>query len=132
MKDAIHLHLSKRESQIVDVLFRRGEATVKTIRRELGSQTSYDAVRVTLRVLEEKGHVTHREEDGRFVYRPTMPLDQAKHNVLRHVVSTFFQGSAPKAVAALFDVADTDLDDDALEALEAQIAEARRNRSQRT
>ena len=128
MKDSLHLHLSKRESQIVDVLFRRGEATVKEIRRELGSETSYDAVRVTLRVLETKGHVTHREEEGRFVYRPTMSLEKAKRTVLRHLLSTFFEGSAPQAMAALFDASDAELDEETLDALERKIAQARESR----
>ena len=93
--------LTKRERLIMDVLFRLGRATADEIRRELPGAPSDSTVRTQLRVLEEKGHVQHSEEELRYVYEPLVARKDVRHTALSHVVNTFFEGSAQKVVAAL-------------------------------
>lgn len=97
--------LSRRERQIMDVLYHRGRATVGEVLADLGDPPSYSAVRALLRVLEEKGHVRHEAEGRAYVYRPAVPRDRARQSAVRHLVRTFFDGSVAQAVAALLDPA---------------------------
>lgn len=90
----------------MDGLYALGEATVEQVLEFLGNPTSYNSVRVTLRVLEKKGHVRHREEGGRFVYSTVVPVEVAKRSMLRHMLATFFGGSPSRAMAALVDSAE--------------------------
>jgi predicted transcriptional regulator len=92
---------SRRERQIMDVLYRLERATVADVLRKLPGKPHYSTVRAQLRVLEEKGHVRHEEHGLRYVYVPTVPRDIARRSALRHLVETFFDGSAEKVVAAL-------------------------------
>jgi predicted transcriptional regulator len=85
----------------MDILYRRGRATAAEVLEDLPGDTHYSTVRTQLRVLEEKGHVTHEEEGLRYVYRPSISRTAARKSALRHVVATFFDGSTEKAVAAL-------------------------------
>src|SRR5436190_19502587 len=101
MTNALHTVLSRRERQIMDILFRRGRATAAEVMEELPGNPSYSTVRTQLRVLEEKGHVRHEEEGLRYVYVPVVARHMARKSSLRHRVETFFDGSAEKAVAAL-------------------------------
>jgi predicted transcriptional regulator len=101
--------LSKRERQVMDVLYQLGQATVGEVEEALTEPASYSAVRATLRVLEEKGHVEHKSDGPRYLYLPTVPQDKAKTAALSHVVGTFFNGSAEAAVMALLQMADTKL-----------------------
>ena len=96
-----HSRLSRRERQIMDILFRLGRARASVVREELPGDPNLSTVRTQLRILEEKGHVRHREEGLRYVYRPVTPRRTARRSVLRHLVETFFDGSAEQAVAAL-------------------------------
>jgi predicted transcriptional regulator len=93
--------LTRRERQIMDVLYKLERATVSEVLAQLTGQPSYSTVRAQLRVLEEKGHVRHEEHGLRYVYVPTVPRDVARWSALRHLVETFFDGSAEKLVAAL-------------------------------
>src|SRR5678816_2822069 len=93
--------LARRERQIMDILFRRGRATANEVMGDLSGNPSYSTVRTQLRVLEEKGHVRHEEEGLRYVYVPVVARHMARKSALRHLVETFFDGSAEKAVAAL-------------------------------
>src|SRR5713101_3705352 len=93
--------LSRRERQIMDVLYKLERATVAEVRNKLADKPSYSTVRAQLRVLEEKGHVQHEEHGLRYVYVPTVPRDIARRSALRHLVETFFDGSVAKVVAAL-------------------------------
>ena len=104
-----HLHLSRRERQIMDVMYSRGTATVQEVVQAIPDPPSYSAVRAMLRVLEEKGHVRHREEGPRYIYLPTVPRDEASRSALRQLVRTFFDGSAEQAAAALLDMSGSDL-----------------------
>ena len=96
-----HLHLSRRESQIMDVLYRLGEAAVADVVGRMPDEPSYNTVRVTLGVLEKKGYVTHRQEGARYVYAPAQSMEKAKRSAVSHLLQTFFEGSPPKAILAL-------------------------------
>jgi BlaI family penicillinase repressor len=93
--------LTRRERQIMDVLYKLERATVAEVLNKLANQPSYSTVRAQLRMLEEKGHVRHEEHGLRYVYVPTVPRDVARRSALRHLVETFFEGSAENLVAAL-------------------------------
>jgi predicted transcriptional regulator len=119
MKDA----LSRRERQIMDIVYRRGRASVADVHAELPDAPSYSAVRALMGTLLEKGHLSHQQDGKRYVYEPTVSPDDASVSALRRVVSTFFDGSPARAALAL--VADGELDAAELEALQAAIAAAR-------
>ena len=93
--------LTRRERQIVDILYRRRRATAAEVQADMPGALSYSTVRTQLRVLEQKGHVRHDEEGLRYVYSPTVPRDAARRSALAHLVDTFFDGSTEKVVAAL-------------------------------
>jgi BlaI family transcriptional regulator, penicillinase repressor len=121
-----HRNLSRRERQMMDILYARGRATAAEIHEALPDAPTYSAVRAKLRVLEEKGHVRHEEEALRYVYVPTMPRETARRSALRHVVSTFFEGSVEQAVAALLDLSAAKLDDNELDRISHLIEEAKK------
>jgi predicted transcriptional regulator len=95
--------LSRRERQIMDVIYTRGQATASEVVEALPDPPSYSAVRALLRILEEKGHVRHQQDGPRYVYLPVVPRDRARRSALRSLVRTFFDGSAAQAAAALID-----------------------------
>jgi len=121
-----HRNLSRRERQMMDILYARGRATAAEIHEALPDAPTYSAVRAKLRVLEEKGHIRHEEESLRYVYIPTLPRDTARRSALRHVVSTFFEGSVEQAVAALIDLSAAKLDDLELDRISHLINEAKK------
>ena len=101
MTQPSHTALSRRERQIMDILYRRGRATANDVMADLPGDPSYSTVRTQLRVLEAKGHVRHEEEGLRYVYTPALPRHAARRSALRHLVDTFFDGSTEKVVGAL-------------------------------
>ena len=101
MTQPLHDVLTRRERQIMDILYRRGRATATEVMDELSGHPSYSTVRTQLRVLEAKGHVQHDEDGPRFVYIPVLKHRAARKSALRHLVDTFFDGSTEKVVAAL-------------------------------
>src|SRR5919109_5263695 len=101
MTKSLHALLSRRERQIMDILFRRGRATAAEVMADLPGNSSYSTVRTQLRVLEEKGHVRHEEEGLRYIYVPAVPRHAVRKSALRHLVNTFFDGSVENVVAAL-------------------------------
>ena len=119
--------LSRRERQIMDVIYARGRATAADVRIGIPDAPTYSAVRALLRILEEKGHLRHRSEAGKYVYSPTHPRDRAGRSAMRRVLRTFFDNSAAKAAAALLDVADAQLSDRELSEIGELIQRARRN-----
>lgn len=121
-----HLDLSRRERQIVDALYKLGRASAAEIRAELPAPPSYSAVRALLRILEEKGHVRHEQDGPRYVYVPTLARDSAKRSAMRHLLQTFFEGSAAQAMSALLDVTSARLTDAELDRLEQLIEHARK------
>jgi predicted transcriptional regulator len=120
MSTRLHGVLSKRERQIMDVLYRLGRATAGEILEALPAAPSYSTVRTQLRVLETKGHVRHDELGLRYVYSPTVPRHAARKSALKHLVDTFFEGSSAKVVAALLGGDGAGVSDEEL----ARIAEA--------
>jgi BlaI family transcriptional regulator, penicillinase repressor len=118
--------LSRRERQIMDVLYRLGEGTVTEVHERISDAPSYSAVRATMRVLEDKGHLRHRQDGQRYVYLPTVPQDKAKTAALKHVVGTFFNGSAEQAVMALLEMSDAKIPESDLKRLAARIRDAER------
>jgi predicted transcriptional regulator len=117
--------LTKRERQIMDVLYRLGRATAGEIMEALAGAPSYSTVRTQLRVLETKGHVRHEEHGLRYVYVPTVPRHAARKSALRHVVDTFFDGSSAKVVAALLGGEGSRISDAELERIEELVRAAR-------
>jgi BlaI family penicillinase repressor len=118
--------LSRRERQILDVLYKAGRATAADVQQGLPNAPSYSAVRTLLRILEEKGHIRHEEEGTRYVYMPTVERDRAKRSALRHMLNTFFEGSATQAIAALLDEDAKRLSREDWARLEAMIDSARK------
>src|SRR4029077_19616362 len=100
-KSSTHTPLSRRERQIMDILFRRGRAAAADVMAELPGEPSYSTVRTQLRVLEDKGHVRHEEEGLRYISLPVVARHAARKSALKHLVETFFDGSAEKTVTAL-------------------------------
>ena len=119
--------LSRRERDIMDILFRRGRATAEEVMHELSGDPSYSTVRTQLRVLEEKGHVRHVEEGRRFVYAPAVARSAARKVALRHVVETFFDGSVERVVAALLGGEAARLSDEELQRIQSLIDKAKKD-----
>ena len=118
--------LSRRERQILDVLYKEGRATAADVQAGLPDPPSYSAVRAMLRILEEKGHIRHELDGPRYVYMPTIGRDRAKRSALKHVVNTFFDGSAAQVMAALFELSPRDLGEDEIARLRQLIDDARK------
>ena len=122
----LHAVLSRRERQIMDILFRHERATAADVMEELPGEPSYSTVRTQLRVLEEKGHVRHELDGVRFIYMPVLARQAARKSALRHLVDTFFDGSSEQAVAALLGGEGARLTDEQLDRIAAMIARARK------
>ena len=118
--------LSRRERQIMEVVYELGRATAADVRERMPDPPSYSAVRAMLRILEDKGHVRHVQDGPRYVFLPTVPREEASETALRRLVRTFFGGSPEGAMAALLDLDGDRLDEDALQRLAEMIEEARR------
>jgi BlaI family penicillinase repressor len=124
---ALHRTLTRRERQIMDILYRRARATAAEVMAELTGEPSYSTVRTQLRVLEEKGHVRHEEQGLRYVYMPAVARRAAGKSALKHLVETFFDGSAEKTVAALLGGEGARLSEDELDRIGDLIAKARKD-----
>jgi predicted transcriptional regulator len=127
MKTPPHHELSRRERQIIDILYTQGRGTAAEVQAALPDPPSYSAVRAMLRILEEKGHVKHVQDGPRYIYLPTIARDNAKRSAMRHMLQTFFDGSAEQAISALLDDASTQMSDVELDRLARMISEARRS-----
>lgn len=125
MPDPLTTQLSRRERQIMDVVYRLGQATAAEVLAELPEPPSYSAVRAMLRLLEEKGHVRHEQDGPRYLYLPTVHRDKARKSAMRHLVRTFFDGSTEDAVAALLQ-SDAGIGDDELARLAKLIEGAKK------
>jgi predicted transcriptional regulator len=117
--------LSRREREIMDIVYTRGEASAADVSAALADPPSYSSVRALLRILEEKGHLKHREDGPRYVFLPTEPRAKASRSALRRVVETFFDGSLSGAVAALVDGEGARLSAEELKRIEAIIKQAK-------
>jgi predicted transcriptional regulator len=125
-KRSISQDLGRRERQIMDAVYQLGEASVGDVLARLPDPPSYSAVRTMIRLLEGKGLLRHRREGMKYVYRPTQSRDSASRSALRHLMQTFFGGSAPDAVAAILDVSSGEMTDDDIRRIEQLIEKARK------
>jgi predicted transcriptional regulator len=118
--------LSRRERQIMEIVYELGRATAVEVRERMPDPPSNSAVRAMLRILEDKGHIIHEQDGPRYIFLPTVPREEASETALRRLVRTFFGGSPEGAMAALLDLDGDRLDEDALQRLAEMIDEARR------
>ena len=119
-------NLSRRERQIMDIIYEMNEATVAHVLERITNPPSYSAVRALLRVLEGKGHLVHKQEGPRYVYSPTLPREEARRNALKHVMKTFFDGSTEDIVAALLNISEDTLSQIDYKRLSELIKKARK------
>jgi predicted transcriptional regulator len=124
-----HVALTRRERQIMDILYKRGRATATEVKEELPGDPHYSTVRTQLRVLEEKGHVTHEEQGVRYVYVPAVARRAARKSALRHLVDTFFDGSAEQVVAAVLGGEGAKLSDEELDRIAELVDKAKKEGS---
>jgi BlaI family transcriptional regulator, penicillinase repressor len=125
VKDQEILQLSRRERQIMDIVYREGRATPRDVLENIPDPPSYSAVRAMLRVLENKGHLRHVPEGKSYVYIPTLARTRASRSAMKNILQTFFEGSAEKAVAALLDMSRSELTEEELERLSRLIEQAK-------
>jgi predicted transcriptional regulator len=118
--------LGRRERQLVEAVYRLGRATVTEVLDQLPDPPSYSAVRAMLGKLEQKGFLKHEQDGPRYVYLPAVSTERARRNALRHLVNTFFDGSAERAVLALIQLSDTEVTADVIERLADQVKKARK------
>ena len=124
-----HIALTRRERQIMDILYKHGKATANEVLDELPGSPHYSTVRTQLRVLEEKGHVTHEEAGVKYVYMPAVPRRAARKSALRHLVDTFFDGSAEQVVAAVLGGEGARLSDEELDRIAELVDKAKKEGS---
>ena len=129
MSKTLHAALSRRERLIMDILYQLGRATAGELMKALPGEPSDSTVRTQLRVLEAKGHVRHEEDGVRYVYYPVVPRRVVRKSALKHVMNTFFDGSAEKVVAALLGPDGGRLSDDELDRIADIVAKARAEES---
>jgi predicted transcriptional regulator len=125
MSRGSHQNLTRRERQIMDAVYRRGQVTVSEVLAELPEAPTYSAVRAMLRKLEEKGHLKHDAQGARYVYEATLPREEARESALERLVRTFFDDSPSKTVAALLDLKGEELTEAELDDLARLISDAR-------
>jgi predicted transcriptional regulator len=126
MEKTIHFALTRRERQIMDILYRRGRAAAGEVQEDLSGEPSYSTVRAQLRLLEDKGYVRHEEKNLRFVYIPVVPRNTVRKSVLKHIVETFFDGSPHQVMAALLGSEGTRISQEELDQIAALIEKARK------
>ena len=126
MTDSLANRLSRRERQIMDVLYQLGEATAAEVQERLPEPPSYSAVRAMLRILEDKGHIRHHEDGPRYVFAPVVARDTAQRSAVKHLLRTFFDGSVEDAMAALLDGAERKLSRDEIDRMSQLIEQRKR------
>ena len=119
-------NLSRREREIMDIIYKMGRASVAQVLERIPDPPSYSAVRALLRVLEEKRHLTHIQEGPRYIYFPTLPREEARQNALKHVMQTYFDNSTEDAVAALLNISEGKLSETDYKRLSEMIKKARK------
>ena len=118
--------LSRRERQIMDIIYQLKEATVAQVLAKLANPPSYSSVRALLRVLEDKGHLVHKQDGPRYVFSPTLSREKARQNALKHLVKTFFDDSTEEVMAALLDISETNLSEEDYRRLLNMIEKAKK------
>lgn len=120
-----HVHLTRRERQIMDVLYASGEASAAEVQASIPDSPSYSAVRALLKKLLDKGHVQHRQDGAKYLYAPVLPKNDAKRSAVRRLVDTFFEGSAASAVVNLLGSQSKPLNEEDIVAIEAELKKLR-------
>jgi predicted transcriptional regulator len=118
--------LSRRENQIMEILYQRGKASAQDVRAAMPDAPTYSAVRALLRVLEDKGHIEHQNEGLKYVFSPVVKRDKAKRSAVKHLVDTFFRDAPEQVVAALLDVSAKRLTNEELDRMAAMIEKAKK------
>lgn len=126
MARSTHLDLGRRERQIIEILFKRGKATVGEVLADLADPPSYSSVRAMLGKLEKKGYVRHVEDGPRYLYMAAVPTERARQTAMHHLVETFFQGSVESAAVALLRMSDTRIDQATIDRLNALVADSKK------
>jgi BlaI family penicillinase repressor len=126
MTKQMHTNLSRRERQIMDIIYKRAQATAVDVMENLPNAPSYSAVRAMLRLLEERGYLKHQQDGLRYVYMPTVSREKARQSALKQMLQTFFDDSTEDAVATLLDISRSKLSDDDLDRLANLIEEAKK------
>ena len=119
-------NLSRRERQIMDIIYQLGQATAAEVLENLPDPPGYSAVRAMLKILEDKGHLRHKQQGPRYVFLPKVSREKAKRSAVKHLLQTFFDGSAESAVATLLDVSRSDLSNADLDRLNRLISQAKK------
>lgn len=119
-------NLRRRERQIMDIIYRKGQATAAEVMENLPDPPGYSAVRAMLKILEDKGHLRHKQQGPRYVFLPKVSREKAKRSAVKHLLQTFFDGSAASAVATLLDVSRSDLSNADLDRLNRLISQAKK------
>jgi BlaI family transcriptional regulator, penicillinase repressor len=117
--------LSRRERQVMNIIYARGHATAAEIHEALPDPPTFSATRAVIRTLQEKGHITHQEQGLRYIYRPVVPPEKARRSAVSQLVTTFFQGSPTRLMAALLDASTAKMSDEELDELERMIRDAK-------
>lgn len=126
MSSNSHHHLSRRERQIMDIIYQRGQATAAEVQENMPNPPSYSAVRAMLRLLEEKGYLRHEQDGQKYVFKPTLAREKARKSALKQMLETFFDGSTEQAMAALLNLSKSKLSEDELDRLSRMIETAKR------
>ncbi len=126
MKDKDLSSLSRRERQIMDIIYQNGEATASEVQKLLQDPPSYSSVRALLAVLEKKGHISHKEQGPRYVYYPLIEPDKVKKSALKHLMKTFFDNSTENVIAALMDISSQEMTEEELNKLTGLIENAKK------
>jgi predicted transcriptional regulator len=127
MSSPSEMHLSRRERQIMDIIYARGEASVSEVHQAMADRPSYSAVRALMRILEEKGHLRHRTEGTKYIYLPTRSRKEVSRTAVRRLLKTFFDGSVADAVAALLEASQIKPTQEELDRLAQLIEQARKD-----
>lgn len=127
MKKPADTQLSRRERQIMNIIYQLGEASVADVESRMKDGPGYDSIRVTLGILAKKGFVKHRREQRRYIYSPTVPRTEASRTAMRNLLRTFFAGSAPKAVLAMLDMSSSKLTKKDLDKIAAWVEKEKRS-----
>ena len=121
-----HKHLSRREREIMDIIYKRGQATVTDVIEKMESPPSYSAVRALMRILEEKGALRHEQQGRKYVFLPAVTREKAKQSALKRMLNVFFNDSTEAAVAALLDISQTKMTDEEWDRLTSLINQAKK------
>lgn len=121
-----HHHLSRRERQIMDIIYQRGQATAAEVQESLPDPPSYSAVRAMLRLLDEKGYLKHEQDGPRYLFKPTLAREKARKSAMKQMLETFFDGSTEQAVAALLNLSKSKLGKEELDRMSQMIETAKK------